>query len=94
MDSRAAAARAQKVADTLADAAVAHRSGDAAKAKRLYRKVLKAQPGHFKALRLSGALAQETGEVDEAIRLLSAAVRHSPPIRFTSVIVIAAPPLY
>lgn len=79
MDSRAAAARAQKVADTLADAAVAHRSGDAAKAKRLYRKVLKAQPGHFKALRLSGALAQETGEVDEAIRLLSAAVRHSPP---------------
>ncbi len=41
--------------------------------------MLKAQPGHFKALRLSGALAQETGEVDEAIRLLSAAVRHSPP---------------
>jgi tetratricopeptide (TPR) repeat protein len=78
MDSRAAAARAQKVADTLADAAIAHRSGDAAKAKRLYRKVLKAQPGHFKALRLSGALAQETGEVDEAIRLLSAAVRHAP----------------
>lgn len=79
MDSRAAAARAQKVADTLADAAIAHRSGDAAKAKRLYRKVLKAQPGHFKALRLSGALAQETGDIDEAIRLLSAAVRHSPP---------------
>ena len=79
MDSRAAAARAQKVADTLADAAIAHRRGDAAKAKRLYRKVLKAQPGHFKALRLSGALAQETGDIDEAIRLLSAAVRHSPP---------------
>jgi len=79
MDSRAAAARAQKVADTLADAAIAHRSGDAAAAKRLYRKVLKAQPGHFKALRLSGALAHEAGEVDEAIRLLSAAVRHAPP---------------
>ncbi len=79
MDSRVAAARAQKVADTLADAAIAHRAGDAAKAKRLYRKVLKAQPGHFKALRLSGALAHETGEVDEAIRLLSAAVRHAPP---------------
>ncbi len=78
MDSRVAAGRAQKVADTLADAAVAHRSGDAAKAKRLYRKVLKAQPGHFKALRLSGALAQEAGEIDEAIRLLSAAVRHAP----------------
>lgn len=79
MDSRVAAARAEKVADTLADAAVAHRRGDAATAKRLYRKVLKAQPGHFKALRLSGALAHETGEVDEAIRLLSAAVRHAPP---------------
>ena len=79
MDSRAAAARAEKVAGTLADAAIAHRGGDAAKAKRLYRKVLKAQPGHFKALRLSGALAHETGDLDEAIRLLSAAVRHAPP---------------
>jgi len=78
MDSRAAAARAEKVADTLADAAIAHRSGDVAKAKRLYRKVLKAQPGHFKALRLSGALALEIGEIDEAIRVLGAAVRHAP----------------
>lgn len=79
MDSRTASQRADKVANTLADAAIAHRRGDAAKAKRLYRKVLKARPGHFKALRLSGALAHETGDFDEAIRLLSAAVRHAPP---------------
>jgi uncharacterized protein (TIGR02466 family) len=79
MESRASSLRADKVANTLADAAIAHRRGDAATAKRLYRKVLKAQPGHFKALRLSGALAHETGDVDEAIKLLSAAVRHAPP---------------
>ena len=65
MDSRTASQRADKVANTLADAAIAHRRGDAAKAKRLYRKVLKARPGHFKALRLSGALAHETGDFDE-----------------------------
>jgi len=62
----------------LVDAAVAHRKGDVATAKRLYRKVLKAQPSHFKALRLSGALAHETGDLDEAIKLLGAAVRHAP----------------
>ena len=78
MDSRSSSSRADKVANTLADAAIAHRKGDAVTAKRLYRKVLKAQPGNFKALRLSGALAHETGDLDEAIRLLSAAVRHAP----------------
>lgn len=79
MDSRASSVRADKVANALAEAAIAHRRGDAATARRLYRRVLKAQPTHFKALRLSGALAHETGDVDEAIRLLSAAVRHAPP---------------
>jgi uncharacterized protein (TIGR02466 family) len=78
MDGKASTGRADKVASTLADAAVAHRRGDAATARRLYRKVLRAQPTHFKALRLSGALAHETGDIDEAIRLLSAAVRHAP----------------
>jgi uncharacterized protein (TIGR02466 family) len=79
MASKATPLRAGKVTSTLADAAMAHRRGDAATAKRLYRKVLKAQPTHFKALRLSGALAHEVGDLDEAIRLLSAAVRHAPP---------------
>ena len=79
MNTKSASARADRVANTLADAAIAHRRGDAATARRLYRKVLKARPGHFKALRLSGALAHETGNLDEAIRLLSAAVRHAPP---------------
>lgn len=63
----------------MANAAIAHRRGDAATAKRLCRKVLKARPSHFKALRLAGVLAQETGELDEAIRQLNAAVRHAPP---------------
>ncbi|HSG65556.1 MAG TPA: tetratricopeptide repeat protein [Gammaproteobacteria bacterium] len=78
MDGKASAARVDKVTSTLADAAIAHRRGDTATAKRLYRKVLRAQPTHFKALRLSGALAHETGDIEEAIRLLGAAVRHAP----------------
>jgi len=77
--SKAPPSRADKAANALVDAAIAHRKGDVAAAKRLYRKVLRAQPNHFKALRLSGALAHETGELDEAIKLLSAAVRHAPP---------------
>jgi uncharacterized protein (TIGR02466 family) len=79
MGSKAVTLRADRIANTLADAALAHRRGDAAAARRLYRKVLKAQPTHFKALRLAGALAHETGELDEAVRLLGAAVRHAPP---------------
>jgi len=78
MPNRASSLRADKISNTLTDAAIAHRRGDTATAKRLYRKILKAQPSHFKALRLSGALAHETGEFDEAIRLLRAAVRHAP----------------
>jgi tetratricopeptide (TPR) repeat protein len=78
MPNRPSSSRVDKVSSTLADAAVAHRKGDAVTAKRLYRKVLRARPGHFKALRLSGALAHESGDLDEAIRLLSAAVRHAP----------------
>ena len=76
--SKAPPSRADKAANALVDAAVAHRKGDVAAAKRLYRKVLRAQPNHFKALRLAGALAHETGDIDEAIKLLGAAVRHAP----------------
>jgi len=79
MGSKPASFRADKIANTFTEAAEAHKRGDAATAKRLYRKVIKAQPGHFRALRLSGALAHEVGDVEEAIRLLNAAVRHAPP---------------
>ena len=44
----------------------------------LYRKVLKLQPQHLKALRLSALLAHEFGDIEEAERFLNAAVRHSP----------------
>jgi uncharacterized protein (TIGR02466 family) len=78
MVSKTTAVRADKTANALAEAVMAHQRGNAAAAKRLYRKVLKAQPSHFKALRLSGTLAHQLGEVEEAIKLLNAAVRHAP----------------
>ena len=42
------------------------------------RKVLKAHPGHFKVLRLAAALAQETGDLDEADGVLSEATTLDP----------------
>jgi tetratricopeptide (TPR) repeat protein len=70
--------RAEAIDKAFTAAASAHHSGDRATAKRLYRKVLKLQPQHLRALRLSALLAHESGDIDEAERFLSAATRHSP----------------
>jgi uncharacterized protein (TIGR02466 family) len=64
--------------DDFAAAATAHQRGDLASARRLYRKVLKRQPHHWKALRLAGLASQALGKSDEALQLLGAAVRHAP----------------
>jgi uncharacterized protein (TIGR02466 family) len=71
--------RGETAAQALAEGASAHQRGDLATARRLYRKVLKIEPRNFKALRLSGLAAYESGKNDEALQLLSAAVRHAPP---------------
>ncbi len=78
MGKKDAAFRAETVSRAFTAAATAHHSGDRAKAKRLYRKVLKLQPHHLRALRLSALLAHESGDIDEAEHFLHAAVRHSP----------------
>lgn len=78
MGRKDAAFRAETVSKAFTAAAAAHHSGDRAKAKRLYRKVLKLQPHHLKALRLSALLAHESGDIDEAEHFLHAAARHSP----------------
>ncbi|MBT5030883.1 MAG: tetratricopeptide repeat protein, partial [Proteobacteria bacterium] len=72
------AVRAEAIDKAFTTAASAHHSGDRVTAKRLYRKVLKLQPHHVKALRLSALLAIESGNVDKAERFLNSAVRHSP----------------
>ncbi|HEY5623256.1 MAG TPA: putative 2OG-Fe(II) oxygenase [Gammaproteobacteria bacterium] len=73
-----AAFRAEAVNRAFDSAASAHHGGDRATAKRLYRKVLKLQPNHYRALRLSALLAHESHDFDEAERFLNSAVRHAP----------------
>jgi len=69
--------RAEVVDKAFNAAAAAHHAGDRVTAKRLYRKVLKLQPQHLRALRLSALLVHELGDVEEAERLLNAAIRYS-----------------
>ncbi len=78
MAKKDAAFRAETASRTFEAAASAHHGGDRAAARRLYRKVLKIQPHHQRALRLSALLAHESGELNEAERLLNAAARHAP----------------
>ncbi len=62
----------------LAQAVEAHRAGDLGTASRLYRRLLKAQPGHADTLHLSGLVAFQQGHPDKAIGLIEQAVRRDP----------------
>ena len=71
-------ARADKTAKAFNEAVDAHQQSDFATARRLYAKVLRARPHHYRALRLSALLASQTGKAEEAIRHLNVAIRHAP----------------
>ena len=60
--------------DALADGFARHRKGDLAAADRIYRKVIKAQPGNADALYLLGILYLDDGRTGEAARYLERAV--------------------
>lgn len=64
----------KSAADALAAAFARHRKGDLAAAERIYRKVIKAQPGNADALYLLGALCLERGRTADAARHLKKAV--------------------
>jgi len=49
--------------------------GNLAEAEQLYKKVLRAQPGHLGALNLLGILLTQAGRNDEAERTIHAALR-------------------
>ena len=60
----------------LADKALAaHRAGDLAEADRLYRALLRRDPGNFDLLHLAGSVNHALGRLAEALRFLTAAVR-------------------
>jgi tetratricopeptide (TPR) repeat protein len=65
----------QRQVDTLLDQAVAlQQNGAYAEAEDLYREILKLRPKHFDAIQLLGALALQSGRLEEGIELLKKAV--------------------
>jgi Flp pilus assembly protein TadD len=59
-------------------AADLHRQGDLARAQRLYREVIAADPANAEALHLAGAAAAQAGSGEEAVALFTRAARIDP----------------
>jgi len=72
------AADAAALGRALATATRHHQAGRLGEAEALYRRVLKAHPGHVDTLHLMGVLRHQQGQVDEAIPLLEQAAAARP----------------
>jgi tetratricopeptide (TPR) repeat protein len=57
------------------EAVTLHRQGKLREAEKLYARVLKAAPGNFDALHLLGLVKAQSGQMGEAFRLMSAALK-------------------
>jgi tetratricopeptide (TPR) repeat protein len=55
-----------------------HQAGRLAEAEAIYRQILTVQPNHANTLHLLGQIALTTGHYEDAVRLISAAITHSP----------------
>jgi tetratricopeptide (TPR) repeat protein len=64
--------------DTISQAVALHQQGRLEEADKLYRRVLKADRGHFDALNLLGALSTSRGRPGEACELLTSALKIRP----------------
>lgn len=69
---------AAEAANRLAEAIAHHRAGRLAEAAEIYADLLSGDPGHFEALRLSGAIMAQSGRPDEAARFWTEAARLRP----------------
>ncbi len=65
-------------ADLLARAVRHHEAGQLAQAERLYRKMLKRQPGQPDALHLWGVIAHQQGRHEQAVERIEAAIEANP----------------
>ena len=70
--------RQNRPAELLQKAVDLHRSGDQAAAVRIYRKILKSEPGHPDALNFMGIAAHQSGRLDDAIELIRRSVTSQP----------------
>src|ERR1700712_562011 len=62
----------------LQEALALHQRGDLARAAQLYRQVLNSQPNNFDARHMLGILRDQQGRSDEALTLLTAALKLKP----------------
>ncbi|HUT11295.1 MAG TPA: tetratricopeptide repeat protein [Thermoguttaceae bacterium] len=68
------------IAETLKTAVGEHRTGRLDRAEELYRRVLRADPGHADALHLLGVLAHQKGEHQAAVDMIRRAIAANPRI--------------
>src|SRR5215472_16808706 len=66
------------IAQALQEAVSQHQQGRLRDAEKLYTRVLKAAPDHFDALHLFGLVKAQSGQMGEAYRLMSAALKINP----------------
>jgi tetratricopeptide (TPR) repeat protein len=66
------------IAQTLQDALSLHQQGRLREAEKLYARALKAAPNNFDALHLLGLIKAQSGQMGEAHRLMSSALRINP----------------
>lgn len=69
---------ARHAAQSFERAVALHQKGKLAEARIIYQKILRIIPNHFDSLNLSGLIAWQTGNPDQAIRLLGAAININP----------------
>ena len=66
------------IAQAIQEAAAHYREGRLAEAERLCSRVLKAHPGQFDALHLSGLIKLQAGKASAALALIEAALKVNP----------------
>ena len=71
-------AKLAKTTATIQQALALHQQGRLDEADKIYRAVLAANPYHFDALHLSGAIKHQQGRSAEALRLVAAALKAQP----------------
>ena len=74
------------IAQILQDALSLHQQGRLREAEKLYARVLKAAPDNFDALHLLGLIHAQNGQMGEAHRLMSAALKINPNVPDLSLI--------
>lgn len=72
------AAAVRQMQAKLGEGVALHQKGQLAQAREIYRQILEAQPQHFDALHLSGVIAAQTKDPEQAVDLIGKATKINP----------------